>query len=298
MRILVTGASGFLGQHCVRASAESGHHVIALNRTGIAPAGSTESLSADLLSADEVAKAVKMARADVLIHFAWHSDPRDRWHTLANLDWLKASIDLARCFAAQGGKRFLLVGSCAEYDWSSGLLSETTTPLRPATLYGASKAAAGMTLSAAAGALGLSFAWPRIFFCYGPGEPPGRLVSDLLAGLSRGDPVKCTDGEQQRDFMHAADIGAAIAAVAISSLEGPINIGSGQAVPVRDVIDLVAGALGKRPLVKLGAIARPADDPPRLVAEIGRLQSLGFRPRFDLGSGIRDTVANWRALNP
>jgi nucleoside-diphosphate-sugar epimerase len=298
MRILVTGASGFLGQHCVRASAEAGHHVIALNRTGIAPAGATESLSADLLSADEVAKAVTAARADALIHFAWHSDPRDRWHTLANLDWLKASIDLARCFAAQSGKRFLLVGSCAEYDWSSGVLSETATPLRPATLYGASKAAAGMTLSAAAGALGLSFAWPRVFFCYGPGEPPGRLVSDLLAGLSRGDPVKCTDGEQQRDFMHAADIGAAIAAVAISSLEGPINIGSGQAVPVRDVIHLVASALGKRPLVELGAIARPADDPPRLVAEIGRLQSLGFRPRFDLGSGIRDTVAKWRALNP
>jgi nucleoside-diphosphate-sugar epimerase len=298
MRILVTGASGFLGQHCVRASADKGHHVIALNRTGITPAGATESLPADLLSADEVAKAVKAARADVLIHFAWHCDPRDRWHTLANLDWLKASIDLARCFAEQGGKRFLFVGSCAEYDWSSSVLSETATPLRPATLYGASKAAAGMALSAAAGALGLSFAWPRVFFCYGPGEPPGRLVSDLLAGLSRGDPVKCTDGEQQRDFMHAADIGAAIAAVATSSLQGPINIGSGQAVPVRDVIHLVASALGQQSLVKLGVIARPADDPPRLVAEIGRLQSLGFRPRFDLSSGVRDTVANWRALNP
>lgn len=294
-RILVTGASGFLGRHCVTALAEAGHQVIALSRepTGF-PAG-IETLACDLLDADARSQALVTARADCLVHFAWAADPRDRWHTPRNLDWIAASLALAQGFAAAGGRRFVFVGSCAEYDWAGGTLSESATPLRPATLYGAAKAATGMALTAAAGALGISVAWPRVFFCYGPGEPCGRLVADLIAGLSRGERVACTDGEQRRDFMHAADIGRAVGEVALSDIGGPINIAAGEAIPVKRLIGEVAQALGRPDLVDLGAITRPATDPPLLAADNARLQALGFVPRFDLAAGVRDTIAAFRA---
>lgn len=292
-RILVTGAGGFLGRHCVAALADAGHEVIALGREPAGFPAGIEALRCDLLDArsrqDAIAAAA--AGAECLIHFAWHADPRDRWVTPRNLDWIAASLALAQEFAAAGGRRFVFVGSCAEYDWSHATLSEHDTPLRPATLYGAAKAATGMALGAAAGALGLTFAWPRVFFCYGPGEPRGRLVPDLIAGLSKGERVACTDGEQRRDFMHAADIGRAIAEIALSEWQGPINVASGQAIPVRRLIAEVADALGKPDLVDLGAIARPANDPALLAADTVRLEALGFVPRFDLESGIADTIA-------
>lgn len=297
-RILVTGASGFLGRHCVAALAEAGHRVIGLaRRPGAEPLpGAVEVLPCDLLDPASRAQALAAAKADCLIHFAWHADPRDRWLTPANLDWVAASLALAREFAATGGTRFVFVGSCAEYDWSHSLLSEQDTPLRPATAYGAAKAATGLALSGAAGALGLAFAWPRVFFCYGPGEPRGRLVPDLIAGLLKRERVACTDGEQRRDFMHAADIGRAIAAIALSDWQGPINVASGEAVAVKALIAEVAGALGRPEQVELGAISRPPSDPPLLAADTASLAGLGFSPRFDLAAGVRDTIAAARAV--
>ena len=294
-RILVTGASGFLGRHCVTALASAGAQVVALSRNGGAFPDGVEVLGCDLLDPASRRHALGAARAECLVHFAWHADARDRWRTPANLDWISASLALAQEFAAAGGKRFVFVGSCAEYDWSQPLLSETDTPLRPATLYGAAKAATGMALAAAADALGIGFAWPRVFFCYGPGEPSGRLVLDLIAGLSRGERVACTDGEQYRDFMHASDIGRAISEIALGDGIGPINVATGAAVAVKQVIGEVARQIGRPELVDLGAIVRSPSDPPLLGADISRLQALGFVPRFDLASGIADTIAAFRA---
>ncbi len=294
-RILVTGASGFLGRHCVTALAQAGHQVIALAREPAGFPAGIATLACNLLEAHSRDQAIATAEADCLVHFAWAADPRDRWHTAKNLDWIAASLSLAQAFAAAGGRRFVFVGSCAEYDWAGETLSERTTPLRPATLYGAAKAATGMALAAAAGALGIGVAWPRVFFCYGPGEPSGRLVADLVAGLSRGERVACTDGEQRRDFMHAADIGRAVAEITLADLSGPINIAAGEAIPVKRLIGEVAHALGRPDLVDLGAISRPATDPPLLGADNARLRALGFVPRFDLAAGVRDTIAAFRA---
>ena len=297
-RVLVTGAGGFIGRHCVAALAAAGHDVVALGRSGERVPGAIEAIACDLLDPAATRAAMMRARAQCLVHLAWHADPRDRWHTPWNIDWEIASLQLARGFAAAGGVRMVFGGSSAEYDWSFETLDEESTPLRPATLYGAAKLSTGMTLSAAAPALGIEFAWARIFFCYGPGEPSGRLVSDLVSGLAAGRRVPCSDGLQQRDFLHAADVGAALALIAGSDLEGPVNVASGETVAVRAVIEEVAAILDRRALVDLGALPRAAGDPPRLAAVTGRLRALGFRPNFDLPGGLCDTVKAFLADAP
>ena len=289
-RILVTGASGFLGQHVVTALAGSGHDIVALSRSGTPLPGAARTIACDLLDQDAMREALEKADAEILVHSAWETDPRARWHSLSNLDWMTASVALARRFGERGGKRFVFVGSCAEYDWNQPLLCEDSTPLRPATLYGSAKAATGIALSGAASALGISLVWARVFFCYGPGEPAGRLVHDLVDGISAGRRVPCTDGLQERDFLHAADIGAALGLLATGSFEGPVNIASGEGTAVKDLITEVAAAAGDPSLVDFGALARPANDPARLVGEVSRLHALGFRRRFDLHDGVRDTV--------
>ena len=201
-------------------------------------------LKTDLLDHAATKAAVAEAQATHLLHLAWHAGARDRWTSPTNLDWVSATFALVQAFAAAGGQRAVGGGSCAEYDWSAETLSEDT-PLRPVTLYGAAKAAASLALTKASPALNLSFAWARPFFCYGPGEPPGRLFDDLVKGLKAGEPVDCTDGEQRRDFLHTADIAAALTALLSGEVQGPVNIASGEAIPVRDLIMETAAQMGR-----------------------------------------------------
>lgn len=288
--VLLTGASGLIGRQCVPALLAASYRVTVLSRDGGAPPGMT-GLKADLLDQGATIAAVRKAKATHLLHLAWHGGARDRWTAPANLDWVSATFALVQAFAAAGGRRAVGVGSCAEYDWSAVTLREDT-PLRPATLYGAAKAAAGLALTKAAPALNLSFAWARPFFCYGPGEPPGRLFGDLVKGLQAGEPVACTDGVQRRDFLHTDDIAAALTALLSGDVQGPVNIASGGAIPIRDLIMEAANQMGRPDLIRLGAIRRPATDPPLLVADTRRLnEEVGFRPRHTLKTGVAQVLA-------
>ena len=283
-RVLLTGATGLIGRATASALAAAGHEVVTLGRTG------SSDITCDLLDPAAVTTALEGARASHLLHLAWHDSARDRWTSPANLDWMAATLHLVREFARTGGQRALCAGSCAEYDWSVPELSETT-PLRPHTLYGAAKAGTGLALCAGQDALGLSLIWARIFFVYGPGEPPGRLFGDLISNLRAGRPVDCTDGLQERDFLHVGDLARALSHLLETDVTGTVNVASGTAIPVRKLIEEVANQMHHPDLIRLGAIARAANDPARLAADVTRLRhEAGFAPQHDIASGVADIL--------
>jgi nucleoside-diphosphate-sugar epimerase len=277
-RVLLTGATGLIGRQVAAPLARLGYDVLPVSRRGAGMRGHL---------IDDPEAVAEAAHAECLVHLAWHDGP-NRMGAVENLDWVCASLRLLTAFAQAGGKRAVMVGSCAEYDWTGVGRMDETTPLRPASAYGAAKAATGLAAIAGARALGLSLAWARPFFCYGPGEPEGRLFGDVIKGLQAGMAVDCTDGLQKRDFLHTEDLGAALAALLKSPVEGAVNIGSGQAVAVRDMIGTLARQMGREDLIRLGARSRPADDPPLIEADVTRLSDeVGFSPRYDTESGIR-----------
>lgn len=286
--VLVTGATGLIGRQLPAPLSALGFKVIATSRRG-----GGDLVAMDCLDPSSVGAVMERLRPSHLIHLAWHDGAKDRWSSSANLDWVGASLALLSAFARSGGRRAVMVGSCAEYDWSqaaSGPLREDAA-LRPSTLYGAAKVATGTAALAGAGALGVSLAWARPFFCYGPGEPEGRLFGDLIKGIAAGRTVECTDGLQRRDFLQTEDLARALAELLASPVEGAVNVASGNAVPVRDVIMALARDLGHPERVNLGARARPAGDPPLIEADVTRLTTeVGFRPMHDLGSGVRATL--------
>lgn len=288
MRILVTGATGLIGRQAVKSLLDRGYDVIALSRNDIENP-KVRTVRVDLLDATARLAALREANATHLMHLAWYGDPTDRWSAPENNDWAAATAQLVREFADTGGKRALCAGSCAEYDWSYEVLKETT-PLRPGTAYGKAKADTGTQVLEDAGKLDLSLVWARLFFCYGPQEPRGRLLGDLLYGLSAGQEIPCTDGLQERDYLHTADIGEALAMAIESDVTGALNVASGRASKVRDIIQVTARLMGRPELVSLGALERAPDDPPRLVADVSRLQSIGFEPKYDLESGLEQCV--------
>jgi nucleoside-diphosphate-sugar epimerase len=303
-RILVTGASGYIGLPTLAALRAMGHEIHVLGRTAPAigdPAcdgAACDDLifhAADLLVPDALDAAVRAARADTLLHLAWSVPPGRFWTDLANLDWVAASLRLFRAFADQGGRRIVGVGSCAEYDWSAPLLSERETPLAPATLYGQAKASLWALLDAMARQEGLSAAWGRLFFLYGPREPRGKLVADTVAALLAGDRVATTEGRQCRDFIHVADAGRALARLATTELAGPVNIASGACLPVRALLEAVEAETGVPGMIDYGARPLAPHEPMHLAADMSRLRDeLGFVPDHDLASGIAATVRWWR----
>jgi nucleoside-diphosphate-sugar epimerase len=299
-RILVTGATGLIGRHALPALVKRGFVVDALQHHAPAQAEAVVRWhQADLLEPAQIHRLVAEVGAFHLLHFAWYAMPKDYRTSSENLRWVQATIELVRAFREAGGERAVVAGTCFEYDLRYGFCSEALTPLYPATLYGVCKNSLDQILTAYSKQSGLSLAWSRIFFLYGPFEPPGRLVSSVAAGLLRREPVNCSHGNQLRDFTHVVDIADAIAALTDSAVQGAVNIASGRAVPLRDIIYGLADELGGHDLIKLGAIQVPADDPPMIVADIHRLRDeVGWQPSITLKEGLADTARWWSARMP
>ena len=301
-RVLVTGATGFVGRHSLPRLLESGYevHAVGGQRSPEAPSRDIVWHRANLLEPGEIASLVGKVQPTHLLHFAWYAVPGKYWTAPENLAWVRATVNLMQVFSDHGGRRAVMAGSCAEYDWKFDYCSELFTPCRPATLYGACKHGTQILLDAWSKQTGISSAWGRIFFLYGPGEYPSRLIPSVIDSLLRGEPARCTHGNQIRDFMYVEDVAAAFAGLLDSDVRGVINIASGIALPLKKVIYTVADYLNKRYLVQLDAIPTPDGEPSVLIADIGRLRDeVKFRPRFDLKTGIDMTVDYCaRRINP
>ncbi|MHB8654741.1 MAG: NAD-dependent epimerase/dehydratase family protein [Terriglobia bacterium] len=301
MRILVTGAGGFIGSHVVRLLVKEGHSVWAT----ISPGGSAERISdilgqislcrVDLRERGAVRDLLFKARPECAIHMAWYAAPGKYWTAPENLDCVKMSLDLVQELAAVGCHRLVAAGSCAEYDWDYGFLSEESTPLRPRTLYGVCKNATREILQGYCRQVSINFAWTRFFYLYGPCEAKERLVPSVILSLLRGETAKCTEGEQMRDFLHVEDVASAVWAVTKSDLIGPVNIGSGQPVKIRTVIETLARSVPGSKNVVFGALPMDPAEPPLLVADVRKLKThAGSIPPRNLEDGLRQSIAWWR----
>lgn len=290
-RVLVTGATGFIGRLTLAPLRERGFEVHVAGRS-MPDDPAVTFYAADLFDPAEAARVVRAAKPNHLLHLAWDTEPGKFWNSPLNLDWVGASLTMLRAFAEAGGTRAVMAGTCAEYLWGGdGPLDENLSPLGPATLYGVTKDALHRIVSSYAETASLSVAWGRIFFLYGPQEKPGRLVSDAIQLLRTGKPFETTDGHQLRDFMHVEDVAGAFAALLASDVRGAVNIASGKAVSVRSMLDLIAQETGGQEMLRLGARPRPANDPAVIEAVTSRLrQEVGFSPRYSLADGLKQTV--------
>ncbi len=308
-RVLVTGAGGFIGRHSLeplRAAGYEVHAVLSARASSTPPAvaapGGAQVHRTDLLDLRASDALIEAVRPTHLLHFAWIVTPGAYWSSAENYRWLAAGRHLIRRFADSGGVRAVMAGSCAEYDWSrvevcrertSPLANESATPVAP---YAECKIALQQALEESGRQRGLSTAWGRLFFQFGPGEHPQRLVASVILDLLSEREALCTHGRQIRSFLHVADVGAAFAALLDSEVEGAVNIGSGERISIAGMLERIAQQIGRADLLKLGARDCMPGEPAILVPDIDRLRDeVGFSPRLTLDAGLADAIGWWRA---
>lgn len=300
MKILLTGATGFIGSHVARLLVRKEHAVYAVIRPGSDTwrindvMASLQVASCDLSEFGELDVQLEAIRPDVCIHLAWHMTPGRALAATENINSLTDSLFLAERLANTGCKKLVVAGTCFEYDTAQGYLSETSLT-NARNLYAASKLALHTVLEQFSGITEMEVAWLRFFYLYGPFEDERRLVPSIILSLLNNQEAKATRGKQVRDYLHVEDAAAAIWAIIESDLDGVVNIGAGHPVTVREIVSKIGEQLGRPELLAFGALDYRPGDPMFICANNRRLvENTTWIPRFDLDQGLAQTINWWR----
>ncbi|MGI9623336.1 MAG: NAD-dependent epimerase/dehydratase family protein [Acidimicrobiales bacterium] len=295
-RLLITGASGFIGNAVVNALPEGAAEIHLVGRTeSRSERPHTHTHVCDLLEPEQRRQLIADLRPTQMLHLAWCTGHGRFWTDPDNLEWQHATHDLVRLFGDAGGGRAVLIGSCAEYDWTRpGPYSEDDSKL-PSTLYGRAKNATAEASMTVAEELGFSLCWAHIFNVFGPGEHRDRLVPSLCRAANRRTIGELRHPRNVVDLIHVDDLARALVMLVQSDLQGRINVASGLPTSlwqVRDVLSDLADIPGER-----GSLSHDVGDV--VTADISRLRSeLAFTPELDLRTGLESALSWWRAQTP
>lgn len=298
-RVLLTGAAGFVGAALARRLLSRGYQVVAVispsssrRRLDGMPYGFRGIVVTELRDLQAHAREMRDFRPDTCIHLAWRG-----WVGPAadNLASLEASLALLRWLPDIGCRRFVSAGTCFEYDINGDDPIGEATPLRPRGTYAVCKQALYEVGQQVGRTTPMSVVHARIFNVYGPREHPRGLVPSVARAIVGGRPALTSPGAQRRDYLHVDDVASALCYIAESARAGAVNVGSGRAASVASIAEKIARILGRPDLLQLGALPYRPYEPPHVQADVAVLRGLGWTPRYDLESGLRETVRWWQA---
>jgi nucleoside-diphosphate-sugar epimerase len=289
-KVLVTGAAGFIGRRVVARLAAGGARVLATDRMPPPedlPAG-VEYRRADLgAGVDWIPE--NFHAGFMLVHLAWNMNRADAAEQAASV------ADFARVLegaTVRGLRGVAGMGSAEEYGELEGRLSENMAPGLKLSAYGRAKHEAGRVLEEWAREPGRRAIWLRPFVVYGSGQGGNMAIPYALRCALERRPAEFSEGLQFRDFVHVDDVaeGIAQAALRLPEARGPFavcNLGRGEPVRLRDVLERIARRTGSEDLFRFGARPMRAGEPAEQYADISAAAGLcGWRAHISWKRGI------------
>jgi len=281
MRILITGATGFVGRWAVAACLERGHEVGALvlpDDPAVLAAGATRF---EGTLAEPPWSAIDAFAPQVCIHSAWITTPGAYMTSPLNASfetWSRSFVGHLLDYSLQ---RIVGVGSCIEY------VPEDSEQARAP--YVVCKKRVRAFIEQEAVKHGAEWVWARPFFPFGEGEPAGKLCRTIVEALLKGDrfPVYCPDAV--RDYVAVQDAGWALATLVNGSVQGEVDLGSGRPVTVREVALCIAEVLGMDPNDCFEWGDRP-DTLQLPVADVAWMRAVGWTSKTSMHEGMTRLV--------
>ncbi len=277
-RIILTGASGFIGSAVLNAllTHRSEYEVFVLGRSKPKLEGEFHFQEVDLLEdEDRLVQMITDVQAHFFVHLAWNVQGQSYWQAPENALWQKKSLTLVKAFFETGGQRFVGVGTCAEYQRAEWLDEET--PLDRGTPYAAAKVGAYEDLKKLATEQTKSWAWGRIYFPFGVGEPAEKLTSTLIAKLKSGQEAPLAEGSLVRHFTESQWLAEALVSLTLSEVSGAVDLVGGEPLSLLEFATLIASKVGKVTQLKPGAFPKRQTDLPFIRSRSKRLlEEVGF----------------------
>jgi UDP-glucose 4-epimerase len=306
VKVVVLGASGFIGRWVARLLCSRGANVILFVRDRVASQMvfsqygiSGEIIEADLRDPLIAREAILNIRPSIIFNLAGYGvDPAERDKETARL--VNAQLVKTICEAKSDvrdagwiGQDIVHVGSALEYGEIGGNLHEDSLP-NPTTLYGQTKLAGTKNLERCCEEFGIKGLTARLFTVYGPGEHAGRLLPSLFKAASNGSSLPLTAGEQKRDFTYVEDVAAGLLHLGLSTVKRGkiVNLATGRLTSVRNFIEIAAEVL-QIPAEKLnfGALPTRPEEMQHDPVTIERLKKLtGWFPPTNISEGIYKTM--------
>lgn len=293
-RIVITGGAGFVGAALTRHALKNGSDVTLLVRpsTDLWRLADVRAdiriITGDLSDIEVYRAALKTLRPEACFHLAWVTEPGKYVQSPLNATFMLQTIDLIRTLAEVGCGQVVTTGTCFEYAPSDSILTEES-PLQYNSPYASAKNFTAQLGLSTAEALGMNFAWGRLFYMYGAADHPKRLIPSLIMALKAGDSFPTTDGAQRVDYLSVKDVAAGL--WAMMGHHGVFNVCSGSPVAVSDVISQVGQWIGRPDLIQLGALQRAPDLPMQICGNPDKLKSAtGWTPQTALADGLRDLI--------
>lgn len=265
MKVLVTGATGFIGRYVVNELLSSGCHIIATSRNQDKARSykwysRVQYIPCDLNEASENFFQF-FQRPDLLIHLAWEGLPNytDLFHLEKNLF---SNYRFLKNMVEHGLKSMLVAGTCFEYGMQSGALKETmiTIPNNP---YGLAKDTLRKFLEQLQQKYRFLFKWLRLFYIYGEGQSEKSLLSQLEKAIRKGKKrFNMSGGEQVRDYLPVEKVAEYIVKISMQDkVSGIINCCSGVPVSIRKLVEDYLEKKQKSIHLNLGYYSYPDYEP-------------------------------------
>lgn len=285
-KIVILGATGFLGSPIADSFEFAGWEIVSFSRTESA-SSTRQVVLADLFEEESLKRAILLLRPNVVLSTAWDTEHGKFWTNESNIDYQNATLRFAELSFQAGVETFIGLGTMSEYGASPGFCDANVTPLIITDIYSKSKIETGLELKKIGEAYGRQTHWARVFQAFGPNEKSERFVPGLITKLQKGTEFSIRTPNFEMDWIHTADVASAIVFMLENRLNHFVDIGTGIGTTVKELSELICEEfeLDSNLLDYSGQI--PGHERKAVVDKRSQLLSLGWRPTESLRNRIK-----------